>query len=84
MAMDWTLVSLLSTNRSGILNAGPIGGYSQSGEWKLDVRFDKETLIAKIAVIAEHKQRITVCRATMYIRKNHQFRSYPLIRRTVC
>lgn len=48
------------TNRSGILNAGPIGGYSQSGEWKLDVRFDKETLIAKIAVIAEHKQRITV------------------------
>lgn len=24
------------TNRSGILNAGPIGGYSQAGEWKLD------------------------------------------------
>ena len=27
------------TNRSGILTAGPIGGYSQAGEWKLDVRF---------------------------------------------
>ena len=48
------------TNRSGILNAGPIGGYSQSGDWKLDVRFDKEALIAKIAIIAEHKQSITV------------------------
>lgn len=48
------------TNRSGILNAGPIGGYAQAGEWKLDVRFDKETLIAKISAIAEHKQQITV------------------------
>lgn len=48
------------TNRSGILNAGPIGGYAQAGEWKLDVRFDKETLISKISAIAEHKQQITV------------------------
>lgn len=48
------------TNRSGILNAGPIGGYSQSGEWKLDVRFDKETLIAKITTIANHRKNITV------------------------
>lgn len=48
------------TNRSGILNAGPIGGYAQAGEWKLDVRFDKETLIAKISAIAEHKHQITV------------------------
>ena len=48
------------TNRSGILNAGPIGGYSQAGDWKLDVRFDKETLIAKIGAIAKHRQNITV------------------------
>lgn len=48
------------TNRSGILNAGPIGGYSQSGDWKLDVRFDKESLISKISAIAEHKQNISV------------------------
>jgi len=48
------------TNRSGILNAGPIGGYSQSGDWKLDVRFDKEAIISKIAAIAEHKKNITV------------------------
>lgn len=48
------------TNRSGILNAGPIGGYSQSGEWTLDVRFDKEALITKINLIAKHRQKIAV------------------------
>ncbi|MGO2346144.1 MAG: DNA adenine methylase, partial [Providencia sp.] len=29
------------TNRSGILKAGVIGGKTQSGKWKLDVRFNK-------------------------------------------
>ena len=48
------------TNRSGILNAGPIGGYAQDGEWKLDVRFDKEAIIAKIKLIAKERERITV------------------------
>ena len=48
------------TNRSGILNAGPIGGYSQLGEWKLDVRFDKEALIAKISEIAKLRKNIIV------------------------
>ena len=48
------------TNRSGILNAGPIGGYAQDGEWKLDVRFDKEAIIAKIELIAKERERITV------------------------
>ena len=48
------------TNRSGILNAGPIGGHSQAGDWKLDVRFDKDAIIAKITAIAQVKDRITV------------------------
>lgn len=48
------------TNRSGILTAGPIGGYKQAGEWKLDVRFDKTKLIEKITKIAEKKERIRV------------------------
>lgn len=48
------------TNRSGILSAGPIGGYSQSGNWKLDVRFDKKTIISKITAIAEYKKNIRV------------------------
>ena len=48
------------TNRSGILNAGPIGGYNQSGSWTLDVRFDKNKIIEKIKTIARQKQRIHV------------------------
>ena len=37
------------TNRSGIiLGAGPIGGYAQTGEWKLDARFNKSNLIKRV------------------------------------
>ena len=48
------------TNRSGILNAGPIGGYLQSGDWKIDVRFDKNAVISKILAISARRQNITV------------------------
>lgn len=48
------------TNRSGILTAGPIGGYSQAGEWKLDVRFDRDALISKIMAISEKSKNIFV------------------------
>ena len=48
------------TNRSGILSAGPIGGYSQSGKWRLDVRFKKEAIIEKIYSIAKFRKNITV------------------------
>lgn len=48
------------TNRSGILNAGPIGGYAQDGDWKLDVRFNKDKIIDKIEKIAKHRNKITV------------------------
>lgn len=48
------------TNRSGILNAGPIGGYSQSGEWKIDVRFDRDALISKIKSISTYRNHIIV------------------------
>ncbi len=48
------------TNRSGILSAGPIGGYAQDGEWKLNVRYDKTKLIEKIKKIADNKERIKV------------------------
>ncbi|MEN2261393.1 DNA adenine methylase [Enterococcus faecalis] len=46
------------TNRSGIISAGPIGGYSQLGEYKLDCRFNKKDLIKKIIDISEQKERI--------------------------
>jgi DNA adenine methylase len=48
------------TNRSGILNAGPIGGQTQNGEWKMDARFNRQALIDKIKLIATYKNRIKV------------------------
>lgn len=46
------------TNRSGILNAGPIGGYNQTGNYSIDVRFNKDGLIERIERIAEKKEQI--------------------------
>ncbi|NCU09733.1 DNA adenine methylase [Pantoea ananatis] len=48
------------TNRSGILNAGVIGGKKQAGKWKLDVRFNKPDLIKRIKKIAGYKDRISI------------------------
>ena len=48
------------TNRSGILNAGPIGGYNQTGAYGIDARFCRETLIQRIEHIAQYRRRIKV------------------------
>lgn len=48
------------TNRSGILAAGPIGGYEQSGNYLIDARYNKEELIGRILKIAERRCDITV------------------------
>lgn len=56
-------------NRSGILTAGPIGGYSQSGKWTVDCRFSKEDIIRRIEKIARYQSRILVtnCDAAMLL-----------------
>jgi DNA adenine methylase len=46
------------TNRSGILNAGFIGGRQQSGQWKIDARYNKKDLINRIERIAQYKNKI--------------------------
>lgn len=48
------------TNRSGILKAGVIGGQKQDGEYKLDARFRKEVVAARIQEIAKHSKNISV------------------------
>ena len=55
-------------NRSGILSAGPIGGYEQDGNYKIDVRFNKADLAKRIKKIAKHKKKIHVY--------NHDVRSF--------
>ncbi|EHU1558648.1 DNA adenine methylase [Acinetobacter baumannii] len=47
------------TNRSGIiLKAGMIGGFKQEGNYKIDCRYNKKTLIDKIKRIEKYKHRI--------------------------
>lgn len=55
-------------NRSGILSAGPIGGFEQEGNYKIDVRFNKEDLAKRIRKIAKHRKKIHVY--------NHDVRSF--------
>ncbi len=50
------------TNRSGIINGGPIGGVEQKGSYKLDCRFNKIDLIDRIRVIASRKKNIRLYR----------------------
>jgi DNA adenine methylase len=49
-------------NRSGILRGGLIGGRDQTGTWKMDARFNRGDLAAKIRKIARFGSRIHVFR----------------------
>lgn len=55
-------------NRSGILNAGPIGGYKQNGNYLIDARFNKEDLIKRVQIIAKNRGKIHLY--------NHDIRSF--------
>lgn len=51
------------TNRSGILNAGIIGGRDQTGPWKLDARYNAKELTFRIESIAKMRHRIKLTRS---------------------
>jgi DNA adenine methylase len=47
------------TNRSGIvIGAAPIGGYDQSGTWKIDARFTRDTLVQRVRWIGSQRERV--------------------------
>ncbi|OAZ44856.1 DNA adenine methylase [Paenibacillus polymyxa] len=48
------------TNRSGIISGGVIGGRNQEGKYKLDCRYNKQSLIKKIRNIASMYDNITL------------------------
>ncbi|MCE2985595.1 MAG: DNA adenine methylase [Burkholderiales bacterium] len=58
------------TNRSGILKAGVIGGKNQDGDYKLDARFKKDVVAARIGAIAKRARNISVyCEDSLQILK---------------
>jgi len=60
LEIGFSTLFLNRCNRSGILNAGPIGGKDQNGNYKIDVRFNKRDIINRILAIAERKNKIEV------------------------
>lgn len=46
------------TNRSGIIKGGVIGGLDQTGNYKIDARFNRESLIKRIEKIAYFSDRV--------------------------
>lgn len=48
-------------NRSGVVSgAGPIGGWGQDGDWRLDARFNRESLAKRILQLASFKNSIVL------------------------
>ncbi|WP_461164465.1 DNA adenine methylase [Arthrobacter sp. R4-81] len=60
LSLGFAFFFLNRTNRSGILNAGVIGGQKQDGNYKIDARFNRETLVERIETIGALAERITV------------------------
>lgn len=50
------------TNRSGIMNGGVIGGRDQSGPYKMDARFNRKELAARIRVLGRFRRKVSVTR----------------------
>jgi DNA adenine methylase len=51
------------TNRSGIMNAGVIGGREQRGRWGIDARFNRVDLARRVRNLAPFRRRISITRS---------------------
>lgn len=61
LALGFSTFFLNRTNRSGIIfKAGPIGGLDQTGNYSIEVRFNKENLINRVERIANYRNQITL------------------------
>ena len=60
LSVGFATFFLNRTNVSGVLNGGVIGGKNQNGKYKMDVRYNKNSLINKIQKIASYRDRIRI------------------------
>ncbi len=58
LSLGFATLYLNRTNRSGILDAGVIGGLDQKGKWLIDARFNREDLVKRLRRIEQHKHHI--------------------------
>lgn len=59
-ALGFATFYLNRTNRSGVLNGGPIGGLDQTGNYKIDARFNREDLSERVRVLSLYSDNISV------------------------
>lgn len=60
-ALGFSTFYLNRCNRSGVLfGAAPIGGYTQTGNWRMDVRFNRERLAARVRALGQKRKQIHV------------------------
>lgn len=60
LALGRAFFYLNRTNRSGVLNAGVIGGQTQEGKYKIDARFNRQTLAERVQAIGDLRSAIEV------------------------
>ncbi len=60
LALGFATFFLNRTNRSGILDARPIGGLDQTGQWKLDARFNRPVLADRVRALGVLRDSVTV------------------------
>lgn len=59
LALGFSMFFLNRTNRSGIVKgAGVIGGLEQTGNYKIDCRFNRDDLVRRVRRVAKYKSRI--------------------------
>ncbi len=59
--LGFSVFYLNRCNRSGVLFGGaPIGGYAQTGKWRIDARFYRESLVERVLAIAKRRKQIHV------------------------
>jgi DNA adenine methylase len=78
-ALGFAAFYLNRTNRSGIIKGGVIGGKNQDGKYKIDARFNKDTLTQRILNLSKFKDRIHIKNmdAALLISSTQQRRGAP-------
>lgn len=68
-------------NRSGILTARPIGGLEQTGAWKIDARFNRTELQARVRYLGDFRYRVRISQldARTFLRHLEQDRDQVLV-----
>jgi DNA adenine methylase len=61
-ALGFATFYLNRTNRSGVLNGGPIGGLDQTGNYKIAARFNRDDLIERLRILSLYATSIVASR----------------------